>query len=78
MPNRKKIAEQINKLLDRADVPENDTERVEAFSQIFDLPRFESRKIINGLTIPSQDLLESIAEEFEVSVTWITGENASK
>lgn len=78
MPNRKRIAEQINKLLDRADAPVNEAERADAFSQIFGLTRFESRKILNGLVVPSLDLLEKIAEEFEVKVSWITGESTRK
>ncbi len=70
--------QRLTKILDDAELPEEHGERVEAFATIFDLKRYQVSAIFNG-KIPEDELLEKIAQEFEVKKEWLSGvENAAR
>jgi hypothetical protein len=72
MPNVFK--QRFNKLLDEAEVPTEQSARIEAVARIFALKRHQVAAMLNG-KIPDQDLLERIAGEFEVKATWLHGQD---
>lgn len=66
--------ERIHRLLDKADMPLDPAERAESFAIIFGLPKTKSRAILGGFMRPPEQLLDSIATEFEVKKDWLIGE----
>ena len=69
----KKFAERLNKELDEIGVPTGSLERIEVLSKLIKVPKFKAEALLNGATYPSQDILDTLAEEFEVNVNWLAG-----
>jgi len=74
MSNKRAMLMRLHSLLDKADVPQAMKERILIFSQLFNVPRHQSRAILEGLVTIKSDLLEKIAKEFEVDLKWLTKE----
>jgi hypothetical protein len=74
MMNRQLFAERLTQLLSEADFPRLPSERAADFAKIFDLDVITAERIIDGLTLPSETLLEAIATEFEVKSAWLKGQ----
>jgi hypothetical protein len=66
--------ERLNQILSDADLPKMPSERAEVFAKIFDLDVITAERIIDGLTIPTESLLNAIADEFEVTPAWLSGQ----
>ena len=72
--HRPLFVERLSKVLSEADFPKLPGDRAADFARIFDLDVITSERIIDGLTLPSENLLSSIAKEFEVSPEWLSGQ----
>ena len=70
----KKFAERLNQCLDETDAPTAVRERAAILSKILDIPKQQAWNLLEGLQRPEPEVLEKIAAEFEVEVTWLTGE----
>ncbi|MDI9817855.1 MULTISPECIES: hypothetical protein [unclassified Legionella] len=77
MPYRQ-FAERLNKELDSIDVPSRSEERIEAFAKLVRIPKFKAEAFLNGITLPDDKLLTSIAEELEVNTSWLIGKSEQK
>ena len=73
--NYKLFSERLNKELDDIGVPERAEERVEVFAKLIKAPRFKAESILNGNLCPEPALLESLANDLEVSVDWLLGKS---
>jgi hypothetical protein len=63
--NAKKLAHQINKSLDEIGVPENSKERLNIFIRMLDIPRQQAWSLLEGQSIPDEQILVKIANELE-------------
>lgn len=71
----KVFSERLNTELDSIGVPTRFDERVDVFAKLVKIPRFKAEAILNGRTNPEANLLEQLAEEFEVSADWLIGKS---
>lgn len=67
----------LEQILSEAGLPEDSGERLEAFSKIFDLTKYEANEILNGKR-PEEDLLKRISEEFETDIEKLRKEKNSQ
>lgn len=77
MPH-KQFAERLNRELDTIGLPMQSDERVDAFAKLVKIPKFKAEAILNGISMPNQELLEIIASELELSPEWLIGTSTSK
>ena len=70
----KQFTERLHQQLDEIGLPQREDERIDAFAKLFHQSRFNASNILAGKIMPDQDLLEQLANEFEVSVAWLLGE----
>ena len=68
--------DRLHQQLDEIGLPEPADKRTTAFATLIHQPRSKAEAILSGLTYPDQVLLEQLAEEFEVSVAWLLGEES--
>jgi hypothetical protein len=61
----KPFAEKLNKSLDEIGVP-NNKERPAILSKMLDIPRQLAWNLLEGYTLPTQELLERLVSEFEI------------
>lgn len=71
----KRFSERLNKELDNIGVPESSAERIEVLSKLVKIPRFKAEALLCGATNPDIDLLNTLAQEFEVSADWLVGKS---
>lgn len=72
--NVKCFSERINKELVSAGFPNNEKEKLEAFAKVFHVSPYMADSLLHGKMMPSKELLDAIAEEFEVSKSWLCGD----
>jgi transcriptional regulator with XRE-family HTH domain len=71
--------QRLQDALNEAELPEDPTERLAAFANIFNIKqRHEASLILNGKKLPDADLLDKIAQEFEVSADYLRGDSDLK
>ena len=73
MSNKKLITERLNNELDELGVPTKITERVQACSKLFNLPKFKIEALLNGIVAVDSNYMQKIADELEVSMDWLFG-----
>jgi hypothetical protein len=73
----KRFSERLNSELDNIGVPEAGAERIEILSKLVKIPRFKAEALLNGATNPDEKLLNQLAQEFEVSASWLVGNDES-
>lgn len=71
----KKLSERLNRELDAIGAPEASAERIVVLSKLVKIPKFKAEALLNGATNPDQDLLDTLAQEFEVSADWLVGKS---
>ncbi|KTD55065.1 hypothetical protein Lsai_2657 [Legionella sainthelensi] len=71
----KRFSERLNKELDNIGVPESSAERIEVLSKLVKIPKFKAEALLNGATNPDEELLNALAQEFEVSADWLVGKS---
>lgn len=72
------FCERLNNELNAMGMPERIDERIETFAKVFKTPRFKAEAILNGNAVPDDALLKLLAQELEVSTSWLLGEDKSK
>jgi hypothetical protein len=72
------FAERLNKELDNIGMPTLLHDRIEAFSKLIKIPKFKAEAYINGIYLPSNDLLILLGEEFEVNPEWLAGKSEKR
>lgn len=71
----KQFAEKLNHCLDETDAPPSARDRAIILSKMLDIPKQQAWSMLEGYQLPDQELLQRIANEFEVDVKWLSGEN---
>ena len=74
----KQFAERLNKELDDIEAPSREDERVEAFSKMFHIPKFQAEALLHGIYLPDEHLLQTVADELEVNVDWLIGKSEQR
>lgn len=69
----KHFAERLNKCLDEVDAPTQVRERSVILSKMLDISKHEAWSLLEGRMLPNQELLQQIAEEFDVDPQWLIG-----
>ncbi len=77
MPN-KLFAERLNKELDAIGAPARSIERIAVFAKLIKIPKFKAEAFLDGITVPDAQLLQQIAEEFEVDCEWLIGKEEKR
>lgn len=72
--DKKAFQERLHKCLDGHLPPKHD-DRVEAFAEIFKMSSIKAEKILDGKLLPSEDEMRTIADEFEIDISELTGRN---
>ncbi|CAM2920748.1 Uncharacterised protein [Legionella steigerwaltii] len=75
--SNKKLTERLNYELDELGVPELMTERVQACSKMFQLPKFKIEALLYGVAL-DDNTMQRIADELEVSTDWLFGATKEK
>lgn len=75
--SNKRFAERLNQALDDIGVPEHSDERIEVFAKLVKIPKFKAEAMLDGIIMPDAELLEALANEFEVSQNWLLGKEAA-
>jgi hypothetical protein len=70
--SNKKLTERLNRELDEMGVPALMTERVQICSKLFELPKFKTEALLNGVVLDTHSM-QKIADELEVTVDWLFG-----
>ncbi|MBP6918155.1 MAG: hypothetical protein KBB94_04510 [Legionellaceae bacterium] len=72
------FSERLNAELDEIGMPQRVDERIETFAKFIDLPKFKAQAVLNGTTIPDEQVLALLARQLEVNVLWLLGKADSK
>ncbi len=68
------FAERLNHCLDETDAPSSSRERATILSKMLDIPKHTAWGLVEGQQMPDIDLMQQIANEFEVDPKWLAGE----
>lgn len=71
--NARAFAARLQSCLDDTGAPSQIRERAAILSKMLDIPKHEANALLEGREFPSQELLEQIANEFEVDTKWLSG-----
>ncbi|RUR12467.1 hypothetical protein [Legionella sp. km772] len=71
--SNKKLTERLNNELDELGVPTLMTERVQVCSKLFNLPKFKTEALLNGIVTVDSTYMQKIADELDVSMDWLFG-----
>jgi hypothetical protein len=67
----KRFIERLNKCLDEVEAPSHTRERAVILSKLIHIPKQQARSLLEGHQIPNHDILQKIANEFEVNTDWL-------
>lgn len=67
----KSFADRLNHCFDETDAPITVRERSVLLSKLVDIPKQQAWAILEAREMPDNELLEKIAKEFEVTVSWL-------
>lgn len=70
----KNFAQRLNHCLDETGAPRPMRERAAILSKLIDVPKHQAWSYLEGHQLPEKDILQQIANEFEVDPKWLTGE----
>ncbi|TAK77167.1 MAG: XRE family transcriptional regulator [Gammaproteobacteria bacterium] len=73
-PSAKHFAQRLNSCLDDSGAPIQIRERAAILSKMIDISKQQAWSLLEGQQLPDPDLLQKIAEEFEVDPKWLSGE----
>lgn len=68
-----KFEDRLERLLNEADFPTNLRQRSTIFAKMFEISTELSQSILLGKKLPADGVLSKIADEFEVSTSWLVG-----
>lgn len=69
----KHFAERLNHCLNETGAPASIRERTAILSKMLDISKQQAWSFIDGQQIPDPELLQKIANEFEVDPEWLSG-----
>lgn len=69
----KEFVEKLNQCLDDSDAPKALNKRAEALSVTLDISRQEAHSLLAAQQLPSDDMINQIANVFEVEPNWLAG-----
>ena len=67
----KHFAERLNQCLDEMDAPPSIKDRSIILSKMLDISKQQAWNLLEGLQFPSTEVLQKMADEFEVDVNWL-------
>jgi len=70
----KHFSERLNHCLDETDAPSQIRERAIVLSKMLDIPKPLAWGLLEGHQQPDAEMLQRIADEFEVDPKWLSGE----
>lgn len=70
----KQFSERLNSCLDDTGAPANTRERAVILSKVLDIPKQQAFSLLEGHQLPDLEMLQLIANEFEVDPKWLSGE----
>lgn len=70
----KSFAERLHQCLDEMGAPQPTRERAVVLSKMLSIPKQYAWGLLEGQQKPDQALLTSMAQEFEVDPSWLSGE----
>jgi hypothetical protein len=70
----KQFAEKLNQCLDDTDAPAAVRERALVLGKMLAISKQQAWSLLEGHQLPDAALMQKIADEFEVDVTWLSGE----
>ncbi|MCL9683538.1 hypothetical protein [Legionella maioricensis] len=74
----KKLTERLNNELDELGVPALMTERVQACTKLFKVPKFKIEALLHGVIAFDSETMKKIAKELDVSIDWLVGNHQRK
>lgn len=69
----KAFAAKLNNCMDEVGAPAQIRERAALLSKMLDIPKHQANALLEGREFPAPELLEQIANEFEVDTKWLSG-----
>jgi hypothetical protein len=72
--SNKLFSERLNQELDEMGVPQRRDERIDVFSKLLKIHRFQAESILNGTVVLEPTLLADLARVLEVKTTWLLGQ----
>lgn len=69
----KHFAANLNKCLDDTGAPSTARERANILSKLLYISKQQAWSLLEGQQLPDPELLEKIADEFEVDANWLIG-----
>ena len=72
------FSERLNQELDEMGVPSDNHERLTVLSKLLRIPRYKAQALLKGHSKANDPLIESLAEELEVSSEWLLGTSDEK
>jgi hypothetical protein len=69
----KQFSQRLNHCLDETGAPFNARERAAILSKMLDIPKQIAWCLVEGQQLPDPELLQRIANEFEVEKDWLSG-----
>ena len=76
--HNKRFSDRLNNELDNMGVPNAQLERIDVLSKLLKIPKFKAEGLLNGNVTNNEGVLNSLAEELEVTVDWLIGKTDSK
>ncbi|KTC68145.1 hypothetical protein Lbir_2747 [Legionella birminghamensis] len=76
--SNKRFAERLNKELDGIGVPLREDERIEVFSRLLKIPKYQAEAFLNGIATPAPKVLCQLADELEVNPDWLIGKSENR
>lgn len=73
----KQFAEKLNYCLDETGAPAAIRERSNILGKLLGIPKQQAWGLLSGQNLPEPHLIDKIATEFDVNITWLSGENRS-
>lgn len=71
MPGNREFVAKLKQCLDESGTPNNPRERASILSKILHIPKHQAWAYLEGQQMPEPDILEMIAQEFEVETNWL-------
>jgi len=68
------FAQRLNSCLDETGAPVQIRERAAILSKLIDIPKQQAWCLLEGQQLPDPELLQKIADEFEVDPQWLSGD----
>jgi len=76
--SNKKLTERLNVELDAIGVPTTMSQRVQACSKMFGIPKFKIASLLDGVVTANAPFIDTIARELEVDKNWLLGRTDKK